>query len=110
MLIALFIGISQLGLGFYAAAGMKHAVAEGARYATIFPRPSNAQIIAKINAEAFGLTRGTVTGPTVVECNASGQPCLDIAITFSIPLKFAFVSLPPVTMDESRRVFVSPTS
>ena len=45
VLIALFIGIAQLGLGFYAAAGMKHAVAEGARYATIYPLRADHQHI-----------------------------------------------------------------
>jgi Flp pilus assembly protein TadG len=110
ILIMLLIGISQLGLAFYAGAGLKHGVAEGARLATIFPRPSDATIVSKINSESFGLSRGTITGPTIANCTSSGYECLDINMSYQVQLDFAFINLPPMTVTENRRVFVNPAS
>ena len=79
-LILMICGIARLGILFMANAGLRNAVAEGARYATIWPRPSNTQIQSRITSSQFGLnaanfsaasvTAGT-DGTVPIEANAS---------------------------------------
>ncbi|MBA3730486.1 MAG: pilus assembly protein, partial [Sphingomonas sp.] len=52
ILILMIYGIFRLGLLFQANAGMQHALGEGARYATIYPTPTNTQIQTKMNARS----------------------------------------------------------
>ena len=49
------IGASQIGVLFYANAGLRNTVAEGARIATIYPTPSTTTIKARMAAKRFGL-------------------------------------------------------
>jgi Flp pilus assembly protein TadG len=53
-LVVFVVGIAELGILFMANAGLRNAVAEGARYATIYPRPSDAQIRQRITDTRFG--------------------------------------------------------
>ncbi len=41
-------GIAPLGLLFFANAGLHNALAEGARHATLFPRPTPEQVRTRI--------------------------------------------------------------
>ena len=59
ILILLIYGIFQIGIAFQASAGMQNALGEGARLATLFPEPTDAQIVARIKERrsASGLAR-----------------------------------------------------
>ena len=120
---AFIIGITQVGILFQAQAGLRHAVQEGARYATLYvpnsagtvQRPTNTQIIAKINASKYGLNGGTVTGPTITSGTSSGTTSsgtaytttyLDITMSYQVPLNFIFYTTSPITLTETRRVWV----
>jgi Flp pilus assembly protein TadG len=120
---ALIIGITQVGILFEAQAGLRHAVQEGARYATIYiptttgtsQRPTNQQIIDKINASKYGLSGGTVTGPTITSGTATNTTSsgttytttyLDITMSYQVPLNFIFYSTSPITLTETRRAWV----
>lgn len=112
--IAMIIGVGQMGILFQAQAGLRHAVAEGARYATIYVynssgtamRPTNAQIIAKINASKYGLNSSYITGPTITSGNSNGATYLDITMSYAVPLDFVFYHPAAVTLTETRRTYV----
>ena len=107
-LFAMLFGIAQLGILFLAQAGLKNAVAEGARYATISPRPSQTAIENKIAAKKFGLIAGSITGPTV-SLNTSASPAyVDITMGYSLTIRFIFASR-TVTLSETRRAYMAPT-
>ena len=106
ILLTFIIGIAQLGTFFFANSGLKSAVAEGARYATIFPRPTNEQVSAHIMSSRFGLDPTRVTAPTVTDCVVDTRPCITITMSYSAPLDFIFVQSSPITLVETRRVFV----
>lgn len=55
VLLVIIIGILQIGMAFQTNAGMRNAVEIGTRYATIYPTPTDAEIFAKLSANAFGL-------------------------------------------------------
>jgi Flp pilus assembly protein TadG len=106
--VAVLIGIAQLGILFFANAGLNDALAEGARYATIYPQPTEAQIKARINAKKFGLdpTRLTVSSFTYGTANSSNFAT--ITMSYSVPLNFVFFNAGPVTLRQSRRAYLQP--
>ena len=110
VLVGFIIGISQLGLLFYANAGLGNAVSEGARLATLFPRPTNEQIAARINERRFGLDPAHVVGPTIVDGSDNGTPYADITMSYAAPLNFIFYKVGPIRLTRTRRVYTQPSS
>jgi len=107
-LMAMLFGIAELGILFLAQAGLKNAVAEGARYATISPRPTQTQIETKIASKRFGLIAGAITGPTV-SLNTTASPAyVDITMGYSQTIYFIFGSR-TVSLSETRRAYMPPT-
>ncbi|HMC92642.1 MAG TPA: TadE/TadG family type IV pilus assembly protein [Allosphingosinicella sp.] len=112
--IGLIIGIGQVGILFQAQAGLRHAVQEGARYATLYVpnstgkkmRPTDAQIIAKVTSSEYGLNSANITGPSITTGTSNGATYLDITMSYSVPLNFVFYSPPAITLSETRRAFV----
>jgi Flp pilus assembly protein TadG len=107
VLFAFIIAVAQLGQLFFANAGLKSAVAEGARYASLFPKPTNAQIVAKITDSGFGLVPANITAPTAVDCTAGTRKCVDIQMSYQVPLDLIFFQWGTINLVERRRVIVS---
>lgn len=105
-LVMIVVGIAQLGVLFMANAGLRNAVAEGARLATIHPRPNDATIQARIAASEFGLNPANLTTPTITPGTSDNANYLDISATYSVQLDFLFYTPDPITLTETRRVFV----
>jgi|JI8StandDraft_2_1071088.scaffolds.fasta_scaffold26716_4 Flp pilus assembly protein TadG len=101
MFVFAFIGIGQL---FWANAGLRHAIGEGARVATLFPRRSNAQIISAIQANSFGLGNDLGT-PTITAGTANGQDFVDITVTVNPGFNLFFIEVAPVSFTETRRAY-----
>jgi Flp pilus assembly protein TadG len=110
VLLAFIVGVAQVGTLFFANSGLKSAVGEGARFATIHPRPSNAQIIQRITDKRFGLETARITGPAITPGTVGTRNFLTITMSYSVPLDFIFYSTTPITLTETRRVFVHPAT
>lgn len=108
-LILMIVGIARLGILFMANAGLRNAVAEGARYATIWPRPSDTQIRGRVTNSQFGLDAANFTAATVSHGTSAGANYVDITANYSVPMDFVFFNLGSVTLSETRRAFVQPT-
>jgi Flp pilus assembly protein TadG len=112
VLLTFLVGLAQLGTLYLANTGLVSAVGEGARFATIFPRPTNDQIIARITDRRFGLepahiTALTVTLATPAQVTANnGRNFLDIQMSYQVPLNFIFFQMNSITITERRRAFV----
>jgi Flp pilus assembly protein TadG len=107
----LLIGISQLGMLFFAAADLRNAVASGARRAQVFPRPSTTVISQTIQNRFVNLRGDRLTGPNITYANdANGFNYADIAVSYAVPLNFVIYVPPPITLTERRRVFLAPAS
>ena len=118
---AMLIGISQLGMLFFANAGIQNALSEGARFATIFPLPSNAEIGAKMTDKRFGVDPANLIGPTIAHSpdedndgapdpDATEATYADITIGYEMPLNFIFFEVEPVTLSHTRRVYTQPAT
>jgi Flp pilus assembly protein TadG len=107
VLLLFVIGIIQVGLLFSATAGMASGVNEGARYASIFPTPTDAQILDRINDKRFMVQTAYMQTPTLEHGTANGVPFIDITMRYSAPLNFVFFSTPAVTLKQTRRVYLA---
>jgi len=107
----MLIGITQLGSLYFAGADLRNSVAAGARKAQIFPRPAPAEVTAAVRNRIFKLNSAYLTGPTVTQgTDANGYAFYLIEASYAVPLNFVFFKTPPVTLTESRRVYLNPTS
>lgn len=109
VLFTFIVGIAQLGTLFFANSGLKAAVGEGARYATIYPRPKDEDIRKHIASRRFGLDPQYLSEPTIVASTVNGRHMLDISMTYTAPIDFIFFETPPVNLVEKRRVYVHAT-
>lgn len=112
LFLLLLIGILQMGIGFYANAGLRSGVEAAARYAQICPRPecitchpSDTQISAMMTSNAFGLNPSFLVGPTVTHGIANGQKYVDISATYRYPLKIIFMNNGPINISYTRRAY-----
>lgn len=105
-MVLLIAGIAQLGILFMANAGLRNAVAEGARYATIYPRPSDTEIRDYITDRRFGIDPAGTTTPTITHGVADGANYIDIGMTYTLDLNFVFFTIEDISLEESRRAFV----
>lgn len=112
ILFTLIIGVAQLGILFFASAGLQNAVAEGARLATIYPRPSDERIAEVIMDSRFGMKAANIVAdPEIVHgTDENGLSYADISLSYEVPLNFIFFETPPVTLTETRRVFTQPVA
>lgn len=100
-LIAMIYGLFRFGLVYEANAGMSHALGEGARYATLYPTPTDAQIKTRMQNSLFGNGYGSFT----VSDPASAADSKTLTITFSTPMHFLFFSTPPITLSRTKKVY-----
>ena len=110
-ILLLFIyGMFQFGVILQANAGMQHALGEGARYATLYPKPADNLIVTKMSNEVFGMNVGAFGTPTVTTpAAATCTNCRELTVTFSITPDFIFFSGPVINLTRSKRVYtVSP--
>ena len=118
-LILFLYGIFQVGIAFQAKAGMQHALGEGARLATLCYNPtvddgcsvpSDTEIKTRINERVFGAKVGTYSPPTVVDgTTAEGKEFKTLTVTFTMVPNYLFFNGPPVTITETKRVYVART-
>lgn len=95
--------IIQFGLMFRAMAGMQHALGEGARLATIYPRPDDADIKALISAKVYGIQPGTFTVGNPV----SGAGYLDLSVRYTQPTSLLLLPGPTIDVTKTKRVWVA---
>lgn len=101
----LLMGAMQLGIVAMARTGLQHAVDEGARYATIYPTPTDAQIIARVNDKRFGLDPAYANDPTVSHGTQYGVAYTEITMSYSRPLNFLVYQTAPISISYTRRSY-----
>lgn len=122
LVIAFLYGITQFGILFFASSGLNTAVDRAARSATVHvvraPNQTQAQaraqmkaqIEAKLQEAQYGINaqyRGT---PSVtLGQTATGVEYFDISLTYRAPINFLIYRTAPVTLSETRRVWISRT-
>lgn len=109
VLVLFIYGIFVVGQLFQASAGMQHALGEAARYATIWPTPSDADIKALMGEKKFGTAGGTLSQLQVTNGGggAAGAAYKDLSLTYSQPTDFIFFAGPNVSLTRTKRVYIA---
>lgn len=107
VLFTLVIGIIQLGMLFGAYAGLSSAVNEGARYATLYPTPSDTQIVDRMKQMRFMMKATNLQVATPVRATENGVPYVELTATYSAPLDFIFFTTRPIRLQQTRRAWLS---
>lgn len=105
VLIALLFGIASLGIYFLAQAGLRSAVEDAARYATTWPRPTEAQISARITARRFGMKTAQIVPPTITFTSSSPN-YVTITMGYNVTIDYILGSR-TVALTETRRAYVT---
>jgi Flp pilus assembly protein TadG len=108
ILLLFVFGIFQFGVILHANAGMQHALGEGARFATLYPKPADDLIVSNMSDAVFGMNVGTFSTPTVTT-PASGDctNCRLLTVNYTVTPDFVFFTGPQITLVRSKRVYVS---
>ena len=105
ILVGMIWGIFQIALVFEAQAGMENALGQAARYATIYPTPTDTNIKSYITTYKFGGMQGTWGTPTISTDSTAGTKT--ITVSYSQPMDFLFFQGPSVTLSKSKVVYLS---
>jgi Flp pilus assembly protein TadG len=108
VLILMIWGIFQIGIILHASAGMQHALGEGARFATIFPRPDNDAIVARVNSKVFGTGIGNFSAPTLTTPASSVcTNCALLSVSFTMTPNFLFFNAPTITLTREKLIYTT---
>ncbi|HET9459221.1 MAG TPA: TadE/TadG family type IV pilus assembly protein [Sphingomicrobium sp.] len=105
VLVSMLWGIFQFAVLLQANAGMQHALGEAARYATVYPTPSDTQIQAKITSSKFGVGSGTWDTPVITTDSTTQTKTL--TVTYHQPLDFLFLPGPTVDLTANKVVYLA---
>ena len=106
VLVLFIAGIAQLGILFAASAGMQQALGEGARAATLYPRPTDAAISAKVTNAKFALDSRYLTS-SLSHGTSNGLPYVDIQLSYTPHLSFIFFTASSITITRTRRAYLN---
>lgn len=95
--------IIQLGLVFRAVSGMQHALGEGARYATIYPRPTDSQITQRISDKVYGIGPGTFTVSSPVD----GTGFVMLRVSYNQATSLLFLPGPTINLTRTKKVWIA---
>jgi Flp pilus assembly protein TadG len=109
VLVSMIWGVFQIGILFQASAGMQNGLLEAARYATLHPTPTDAQIKDRVLAKTFGTYNGTLSELTIQNFNGGSGPTRykDFTLVYAQKFDVLFMSGPTVTLTRKKRVYLS---
>lgn len=109
-LVLLLVGMAQMGRLYLAHAGLRNLVADSARFASVAPRPTDAQIKARLRSGGFGLDQAQLSEPNVSYGAEGNANWAMIEQRYSFQLDFIFWRPAPMQLVEQRRVFIYPAA
>ena len=99
--------VVQLGLVFRAMSGIQHGLGEGARMATLYPKPADTAIRTKISDAVYGIGPGSIVIATPVSGTADGATYLDLRVTYTQSTDLLLFPGPDISVARSKRVWVA---
>lgn len=104
-LILMTVGIMQLGIAFLANAGLRNAIENGARYATIYPYPTDAAIIARVRSNTFGIDATQLATPVVARGTSNGEAYVQVSGSYPVRFNLIFITTPAFNLTYTRRAY-----
>lgn len=107
VLIMLMWLIVQLGLVFRAMSGIQHGLGEGARMATLFPKPADQAIHDRIEAAVYGIGPGNFDIEDPVTGTADGATYMDLKVTYTQSTDLLLIPGPNISVTRFKRVWIA---
>lgn len=102
--ISFVMGFWQLGMVYWASAGVHNALGEAARFATIWPVPSVDDIETMVTDSDFGTHNGTLTK---VDAEPLGNGTILLTIAYEQPTDFIFFEGPTVELERTKLIYTA---
>jgi hypothetical protein len=99
--------IVQFGLVFRANAGIQNALGEGARLATLFPTPTDPQIVQKMRDTVDGIGPGIFDPTLTLPPTGSTEKYRDLQVTYTQSTNLIMFPGPRITITRKKRVWVA---
>jgi hypothetical protein len=97
----------QLAQVYRAMSGIQHALGEGARHATLWPKPAVGVIETKINEAVYGIGPGDFAVPAPVAGRVGTSDYLDLEVTYTQPTNLLLFPGPTIVVSRKKRVWVA---
>nr|WP_314446425.1 TadE/TadG family type IV pilus assembly protein [uncultured Sphingomonas sp.] len=107
VLIVMVFMIYQMGLLFRANSGIQHSLGQGARAATLWPTPTEANVRTIMLNAVYGIGPGTFATPQIEKGTADGSTYWDLSVTYSQQTSLIMFPGPTVSMTRKKRVWVA---
>ena len=99
--------IVQLGLVFRAMSGIQHGLGEGARMATLFPKPTDQAIQDRIESAVYGIGPGHFDIAEPETGTADGATYMDLEVTYTQSTDLLLFPGPDISVSRSKRVWIA---
>lgn len=99
--------VVQLGLVFRAMSGIQHGLGEGARTATLYPKPSDTIIHDKISDAVYGIGPGHFVIAPPETGTADGANYMDLKVTYTQSTDLLLIPGPDISVARSKRVWIA---
>ena len=106
VLVVLMVGILQFGIVLSANGAMRNALGEGLRLAKIDPAATEDRVLARTRYALVGVNRDAITNLTFERGEADHVQFGKISLTIELNPIVPFVPLPPITLSQSKQVFL----
>jgi Flp pilus assembly protein TadG len=107
IVVLIIFGTIQMGIIFFANAGLQNALGDGARVATLWPTRSQQDIRDELMASRFGIDPQKMANPVITTGSTpAGQNFVEINVSYTTDLNFIFFTVPGITLDHSRRAYI----
>lgn len=105
ILIVMTVGILQLGLAFFASAGLRNGVEAGARYGQIYPLPSDSDVRSKVLSSSYGMDLSQPYTLSVTRGVANGENYTDVTMAYPFRFNFLLFQTPAMQFTYTRRAY-----
>lgn len=103
----IMMGILQMGLVLHASGGMRHALAEGIRFARVNPEATDVEVERYARAALLGIDEDGITALTFDRStSATGASLGRMNMRYEIAVVIPFISLPPFVLNETKTTYL----
>ena len=105
LFLLLLTAIAQFAMGFFASAGLRNGVEAAARFAQIYPVPSDDKIENVMTSNVYGLNLSQLSGPSVTHGTANGVNYVDVNASYAVPIDILFIPAFKFNINYTRRAY-----
>jgi Flp pilus assembly protein TadG len=104
----LVLGALEVGFLFMSDTGLSHGVNEAARYATLYPAPTDAQLTAKVISSSFSVRPEALTLTVTRGLDPTRGKFVTLAASYNFRALTSLIRSEPIILTAERKVWIDP--